>query len=70
MRSNMYRDIKTDERVLELRINSMDLSCPLLTSWDRCLLQECEESDSLADKLLALETIVRRNEQHRESKEG
>jgi len=29
------------------------------------LIEECEKSDSLADKLLALETIVRRNEEFR-----
>ena len=63
----MYRDLRTDERVLEVRIDLMDLACPLITSWDMHLLEECEGSDSLADKLLALEMVVRRNEEHREA---
>jgi len=65
MRANIYKDLKTDERVLELRIDAMDLSCPLLDSWDMKLIKECEESTSLADKLLALETIIRRNEEYK-----
>ena len=65
MKSNMYHDICADERVLELRISSMDLACPLITRWDKLLLEECEKSDLLSDKLLALEMIVRRNEEYR-----
>jgi len=67
MKAKLYRDLKTNEQVYEIRIDSLDLSCPLLDSWDRKLIKECDESTTLSDKLLALETIIRRNEEYRES---
>lgn len=43
-----------------------DETFPLnLDHFDRLLIKECDQSNSIADKLLALETITRRIEQSR-----
>jgi len=49
----------------ELEITDLDLinSYGHLTAWDKLLLRDCGESESIADWLLGLETIVRRIEQ-------
>lgn len=62
MRAKIYRDIETNESVTEIRVAEVDLQCLRLTPLDRLLIKECDESNSLADHLLALETIVRKHE--------
>lgn len=63
MRATEYHDFKTDEDVFELRFNTLDMvECPL-DNFDRALLHECNKSKKVSDKLLALETIVRRLEE-------
>lgn len=46
---------------------TMELESTRLDNFDRALIKECEESDSVADKLLALECIARRIEEQEKS---
>jgi hypothetical protein len=46
-----------------LEIEGHEYSRAKLTAFDRLLLDDCEGSDKASDKLLALETIVRRIEE-------
>jgi hypothetical protein len=45
-----------------LIISQSELETVKLQTGDRMLFQECESSDRISDKLLALETLVRRIE--------
>jgi hypothetical protein len=57
------REITTNETLYYLRISDCELVMAELDTFDIMLIRECDTSASVADKLLALETIVRRIEQ-------
>lgn len=61
-------DPKNLRRVFVLEIHESELIRVPLTAADRLVLQDCESSDSVADKLLALELIARKIEQSSDSK--
>lgn len=54
--------------VYTLTFDEDELERIRLTPMDRALLRECEESDSIADMLLGLETIARRIEEYDKDK--
>lgn len=56
-------DVCTNDRKIFLELDLFDISMARLDKWDRHLLAECEKSNSIADKLLALECVVRRIEE-------
>lgn len=58
------RDSGEDSPVIfTLMITASERVAARLDDWDRRLIAECEKSSSISDKLLALETIVRRIEE-------
>jgi len=62
-------DPSTGEDIFDLRIKISKLDVIKMVQFDlldKLLLKECEASESCADKLLALETLVRRIEQGQE----
>lgn len=56
-------DFESGERVYTLRIGSGEMVRANLRPFDRVLIADCEGSDKVSDKLLALETIARRVEE-------
>jgi hypothetical protein len=50
-------------RVVLVLEGSREIKPMNLTHFDRVLIHDCEDSDKASDKLLALETIVRRIEE-------
>jgi len=46
-----------------LKIDDADMCAVNLTAFDHMMLRECEGSESIADKMLALETLCRRVEE-------
>jgi hypothetical protein len=56
----------TRNHVYHLEISDVEFVLMRLDNFDTLLLKECEGSDSIADKLLALETLARRIEEERE----
>lgn len=63
MRFTVSRDIEKDLYRATLEIEAGDMLNVELSQTDRALLRECEQSGSISDKLLALETITRRIEE-------
>lgn len=61
----MQENQERDERIYTLRISLSDFVLGTAYEFDRRLIAECEASDKISDKLLALETIVRRAEEHK-----
>ena len=57
--------VNTCAQVYRLTLCKSDLIFVNLDPIDRALIHECEASNSVADKLLALECITRRIEQQR-----
>ena len=51
-----------------LEIDRSDYADFFPTEFDDLLIQECNASEKISDKLLALETIVRRIEEHHNKK--
>jgi hypothetical protein len=60
-RLEKHHPVDRDEVVYTLTLNGGDLARARLTTYDRLLLADCDAS--IADRLLALELIVRRIEQ-------
>lgn len=54
--------LEGDVLEFHLKIYPLDMMKVQLDSFDRLLLKDCGASESCADKLLALETLVRRIE--------
>ena len=65
MRLREYQDILTHTLHIELEITDADQVACRLDPWDMRLAEECGKSNSLADKLLWLETLARRIEEQR-----
>jgi hypothetical protein len=63
MKFQKARELTTNATVYCLRIEDTDLLLAPLDQFDMMLLRECGDSTSIADQLLALETIARRIEQ-------
>lgn len=63
MRLNFVRDDKYGEQIYTLRILDEERVRMRLHESDHLLLKECEASNKVSDKLLALETIARRIEE-------
>jgi len=63
MRAIKYYNPDKDEYIFDIGITPDDLENPLLDHWDRRLIEECKNSESIADMLLMLETIARRGEE-------
>ena len=59
----MVDNMERDERTYTLKLCMGELIAGTLYEFDRRLIAECEASDKVSDKLLALETIVRRIEE-------
>ena len=59
-------DLSTLDRVSEFRFSEYEMVHARFDAADRRTLKECDASTSIADKLLALELIARRIEEHRE----
>jgi hypothetical protein len=60
---DMQENIERDERIYKLRVTGAELMRCRLQHFDRLLIAECEASNKVSDKLLALETIARRIEE-------
>ena len=58
-----WNDVATGVDHYNLEINQVDLVRAKLHDFDRRLLADCDTSDKVSDKLLALETIARRIEE-------
>ena len=57
-------DPLTRDRIITVVLREEDFVVNnLFDEFDRLLLEECGKSNSVADKILALETVVRRYEQ-------
>jgi len=63
MKLETWRDPATNDYHVMLKLDCFEIRCAKLTDFDRALFRECEESSSVADKLLALETMARRIEE-------
>lgn len=64
----MQRNVYDDKIIVRLEIDGHDYAhAANLTHFDHLLIAECERSDKASDKLLALETIVRRIEEAKSS---
>ena len=63
MTLTMIDDFESGDRVFTLRIRSRELVAIELQPFDRLLLADCDRSDKVSDKLLALETVARRIEE-------
>lgn len=59
----MEENLERDARTYTLKVRGDELVTATLFPFDRRLIAECEASDKISDKLLALETIVRRVEE-------
>lgn len=56
-------DLERDSFVYTLEIENADIIAIPLDSMDHTLIDECEKSHKIADKLLGLEMVVRKIEQ-------
>lgn len=63
MRFMTKKSERGDGYVVQLELDASDLVRAKLTPHDRMLLAVCEQSTSISDKLLALETIALRVEE-------
>lgn len=62
MKLEYYEDIETNEIRINIIIYLSDFLEVELDNFDRFLLKECNKSNKISDKLLALETIARKLE--------
>ena len=63
MRMSTYRHADERSKTWMVTITDSEYAKAIFTEADYQVLRECEGSDSIADKLLALELIVRRVEE-------
>ena len=61
----MRENIETNERIYEVRLPLAELAAARLSRFDQLLLAECDRSTQVSDKVLGLETLVRRAEEAR-----
>ena len=62
MKAKLYIDNATGDLLFRIKLTQLDLKTAKLDSWDRFLLDECDESEKISDKLLALEMLARKIE--------
>jgi len=62
MKLETYDD-SAKRKIYKLEIDNFELYKVSFYSHDRLLFDECEKSDKISDKLLALEKVVRRIEE-------
>jgi hypothetical protein len=60
---SMQENVERDERTYTLRVSLSEIVPRTMYDFDRAVIRECEASGKVSDKLLALETIVRRIEE-------
>lgn len=61
----------TNNLTISLEIEGSEFESVELTGLDRALFRECEKSNTIADKFLALETLIRRlEEQQKRERDG
>ena len=64
MNFSVFKDPETNTTVYRLTITSDDqVTAARLTDLDHRLFKECSKSELVSDKILALETLVRRIEE-------
>jgi len=63
MKFEHHKHPATNDYHVSLVIEGFELRSVRFTDFDRALFRECEDSESIADKLLALETVARRIEE-------
>lgn len=63
MKFELNKDCLTYKLTMCLELGPDDMSRARLNHWDNVLITSCEKSDKVSDKLLALETLVRRVEE-------
>ncbi|HUU88395.1 MAG TPA: hypothetical protein VMX17_11680 [Candidatus Glassbacteria bacterium] len=63
MRILSYNDTAQSKRRYLITIDDIDMMDVNFTDFDRSILKDCEKSNSIADKILALELIARRIEE-------
>jgi hypothetical protein len=59
MKFEMVESIERNERTFVLTLSNSEYVMTPLTQFDKALVAECDNSDKVSDKLLALETITR-----------
>ena len=62
MKLTCIRDEKNQQAIYSLSISDAEYIRPHFDSFDRLLINECETSNKVSDKLLALEMIARKVE--------
>ena len=62
MKLTCIEDIENRQTIYNLSVSDAEFIRAYLDNFDRLLIDECEKSDKISDKLLALETITRRIE--------
>jgi len=63
MQLKQIDNLERGSRIYNLEITDDDLRLVNLLKVDELLIEECEKSEKISDKLLALETIARRIEE-------
>ena len=62
MKLTCIKDVENQRTIYKLSISDAEFIQAIFYNSDRLLIDECEISDRVSDKLLALETITRRIE--------
>ncbi len=62
MKLACIKDVENRQTIYKLTISDAEFIRAFFDGFDRMLIDECEISDKVSDKLLALETITRRIE--------
>lgn len=62
MKLTCIKDVKNQQTIYKLGISDAEFVRAVFYGFDRLFIDECEQSDRVSDKLLALETITRRIE--------
>ena len=70
MKMTITRNAKRASRMICLEITDYDLTIVDLNEFDEWLIDQCSEKGSIADQLLALETIVRNLEDAKEKSDA
>ena len=62
MKFELRENLDRDECIYTITISHAEFMRGTIYQFDRALIAECEASNKISDKILALETIVRRAE--------
>ena len=62
MKLSCIRDVENQQTVYKLSMTDSEVTQVFLGNFDKLLIDECETSDKIADKVLALEMITRKIE--------